>query len=729
MVPERIQGVSQQLVNFEIFYDELKNVDWSKTKDLHSSDEILSYIYSFQAARESATKNKTQNLNKTGSRRHKLPWIDDNVIRLCDKRNKLYRVWKNNTDNFKLRLEYNKIRNKVHKVLETKRNAYYIKQINSNFKNIKKVYDVVNQMLGRVTLSIDAAILKAFDAQGLSSKDIANNFANNFDKSVKSIIPNCKIKLTNQKDTQSLASSIRFQKSTPSSVHKIIKNLNSRKAPGPDNIAISDVKLIGEHISPTISDLINCSVKTGKYPDKLKVGCVRPVHKKGKRNDYTNYRPITLLSSIDKIVEKYVCEQIHNFYRKHNVIKPCQFGFQSGKSTTDLLSKFTDEVNYHLNEQRQVLALFIDFSRAFDTLVHDQLIERLNNCGVRGPLLSWCQNYLQNRKFSVKVNGTLSEPVLVEGGTAQGSVLGPLHFLSYVNDMDSCIVNSSCYQFADDTCLVIGDKDAQRACDLLQSDLDRLIRWCHDSGLVLNANKTKLLVIKSPYIKQTPINKLVAHDHTCLHTDSIAACCCPGIEIVDRQIYLGLIIDSKFNWSHHIEHVCTKLRQFLANITILNNRIPFKVKLMLYNALAGSHVQYGLSSYGRSYRSYLDQIHNLQIRILKTIVSNKIKNKCQDDVGGLFKYCRTLPIHIQVQYSLLKEQFFNESLKVPVDHPVCTRAISKNRLRTTRANNAYGERTTGYLIPRLINNLPTELANVTQKNIKYKLKEYFLGIL
>ncbi|XP_028162763.1 uncharacterized protein LOC114354540 [Ostrinia furnacalis] len=259
---------------------------------------------------------------------------------------------------------------------------------------------------------------------------------------------------------------ILFKKATPINVHKIIKDLNSNKAPGLDNVTISDIKVIGEPISQTITNLINNSVKTGAYPDKLKEGC-------------------------------------------------------SGKGTHSLLSKFTDEVNSHLNEQRQVLALFIDFSRAFDTLKHDQLVDKLDRCGVRGPLLKWCQAYLRNRSFSVKLDNNYSTPLPVTEGTAQGSVLGPLHFLSYVNDMSGCIINSTCYQFADDTCLVIANKDPQIAGKLLQMDLDALIRWCHDAGLVLNANKTKLLIIKSPYIiHSTPTIELVAtyyeHKHNYL---------------------------------------------------------------------------------------------------------------------------------------------------------------------------------------------------------------------
>ncbi|KAL0860682.1 hypothetical protein ABMA27_010026 [Loxostege sticticalis] len=206
---------------------------------------------------------------------------------------------------------------------------------------------------------------------------------------------------------------IYFQKATRDEVHKIIKNLNPRKAPGSDNIRVSDIKSIGYEVSGAIADLINCSVKEGTYPDDLKIGCM-------------------------------------------------------GKGTSDLLIKFTDEVNTNLNRKLHVCVLFIDFSRAFDTLDHKQLISKLNDCGIRGPLLNWCSSYLQNRTFQVKINDVSSEPIISTEGTAQGSVLGPLHFLSYVNEMNKYIQYSTCYQFADDTCLVAADKDPNKACDMLQ---------------------------------------------------------------------------------------------------------------------------------------------------------------------------------------------------------------------------------------------------------------------
>lgn len=269
---------------------------------------------------------------------------------------------------------------------------------------------------------------------------------------------------------------------------------------------------------------------------------------------------------------------------------------------------------------------------------------------------------------------------------------------------------------------------------MLQTDFNTLLRWCHDVGLVVNATKTKLLPIRSPYVKSFPLKNIVAHVHKCLHTSGpiLNQCNCPPIDVVDCHTYLGLQIDNKFNWFNHVEHVCNKLRQFLANIIILKNRIPYKVKIMLYNSLAESYIQYGLCSYGRTFTTYLNKIYDLQIRILKNIVPNKIRNKYSDDHSGLFKHCNVLPVHIQVKLSILKKLFFIAINQPPTVHPVYTRAVARRQLRCNSflAHNEYGRRTSDYIVPRLVNKLPTELRDeLTAKNIKYKLKLHFLSSL
>ncbi|KAI5646221.1 reverse transcriptase (RNA-dependent DNA polymerase) domain-containing protein [Phthorimaea operculella] len=308
------------------------------------------------------------------------------------------------------------------------------------------------------------------------------------------------------------------------------------------------------------------------------------------------------------------------------------------------------------------------------------------------------------------------------------TVLGPLHYLAYVNDINNIIRYCTVYQYADDTCLISAANDLHIASKNLQCDFDNVCRWSHDAGLVLNADKTKLLHISSSHNISGEKLAIIAHTHLCLHVNSnynvTYTCSCPSLEEVSSQKYLGLIIDNRFNWGVHIEHVCNKLRAVLAKFYVINNRIPFSVKLAMYNALAESVISYGLSSYGRTFDTYLNEIYKLQVRILKLIVPHKIKNiLCTE--SEIFSFCGVLPIKLKFRLSILKEQFFNDKILRPITVNRSTRYNTNNIiLYKPRSNNFYGKRISEYIVPDLMNKLPLDVKNkITPQNCAKILKQ------
>lgn len=522
-----------------------------------------------------------------------------------------------------------------------------------------------------------------------------------------------------------------FKKATAKDVFKLIKAMNVNKAPGFDNIRAIDVRELSQEISPVIAKLINVCITSNRYPDELKIGTVRPIYKKGKMDDYNNYRPITILPVIDKIIEKYISKQIYSFYDLHGLINHTQYGFQPQKSTTELLSAFSDYILSNLNDKKNVLVVFIDYSKAFDTLRHDVLLDRLDDCGIRGPLLDWCRDYLANRSYHVKIGDALSRKVSVAEGTAQGSVMGPLHYITYVNNVNGVVKNCRIYQYADDTCLISAHRHVNTAHKLLQEDFTRMIQWSHDAGLVLNASKTKLMYISSSQNRDIGVQlKLIAHNHECLHKGSNTNniyCKCPDIEVVDECRYLGLMIDNRFKWTSHIELVCEKLQTILAKLCIINHKVPHKILMAMYSALGESIVSYGLSSYGRTCKSHLDKIYNLQLRILKKIAPNKIRNEFRNDDKGLFSYYKTLPVHDNVHHTILKENYFKDEFNITRIYSKNTRQSSNPLLVTPMYNNLYGKFMLQYQVPTIINKIPKNIKDlITIQNYKYKFKQYFL---
>lgn len=714
--------------DYHLLAKNLKEIDWEPIKKIICPLKIYSFIVeNIKSCHEKAKIiiKKSKNKNRINNK-----WVDNKIIKACEYRDNLFMKWIDDPTNKITKQKYNKSRNYANKLINKTKNKRLRNEILSNKNNPRALWQTLNEITGRVKIAVDTVVLNAFRNNTISTRDIANKFADCFESSAKNIVPNCNLKIINKDNYASpINVTCRYQQASAKSVLKEIRSLNSRKAPGVDGITALDLKLIGAKIAEVISQLINSSIKLSKYPNELKTGIVRPIHKKGKQDDCNNYRPITILPTVDKVVEKTISKQIQAFYKENNVITDKQFGFQCDRSTTQLLSKFTDTINKHLDNKKHVLVAFIDYSRAFDTLKHNILLEKLNDCGVRGPLSKWCQEYLANRAFVVKVSNDVSRRVTVTDGTAQGSVLGPLHYITYVNDAVNVVKNCEIFQFADDTCLVAANKNLDTALSHLQSDFTLLSKWSHDSGLVINTEKTKCMYICSSQNRLKSHIKLIAHDHQCLHTDH-HNCSCSAIDLVNKQKYLGLVIDDRFKWSEHVSYVCDKLRAILAKFSIIKHKIPYSILLSLYKALGETIIQYGLGSYGRTCKTHLDPIYRLQLRILKAIVPPKIKTRYQDNHNELFHHCAVLPIHSQVKYMLITDHFFNMDLCKVIYRNKQTRNAAKIILMVPRFTNLYGKQLLQYQVPKLINELPITLKQeLNESNIKVKLKKYFLSTL
>lgn len=662
-------------------------------------------------------------------------WINKSIINACKYRDELFNKWKKDTSDVIVKRDYNKARNYANKLINKTKNQFIKSDILENKNNPRQLWQLLNKITGKIQKSVDDVILSAFCKDKITNKIIANNFMQKFVSSVEEIRPKCTTKLLDKETyMQQKNITMRFRPAGEKDIEKIIKSLNFNKAPGIDSIRAIDIKQLSSKISKCLANLINRSVIDGKYPKTLKTGILRPIHKKGSTSNYDNYRPITILPVIDKIAEKYIAKEINTFYQKSEYITENQYGFQPNKNTTQLLSSFTDSIFNHLDKKMHVLVVFIDFSKAFDTLRHDILNETLEYSGIRGKLLNWCKDYMKDRRAIVRVAEDFSESKLVKQGTAQGSVLGPLHYLTYVNSLSNLINLCEIYQFADDTCLLATGKSVNEAIVKLQKDFDALVCWSHDMGLALNHSKTKLMYISTSQNRSCIEPKLKLHNDKCLHKNFVGSklitCDCNFIDVVEKQKYLGLVIDDRLNWKMHINYVCDKLRGILAKLSIIKYKIPFKTLLLLYSSLAESIIDYGLSSYGRTYKSHIDKIYLLQLRILKQIVPKKIKTKFQNNYSELFKFCKVIPIHERVHKILLIENYFNDKLKCQKlyeSNQLKTRNMLKPKLTLPSYNNLYGKRKLNYMIPQLINNLPNNVKDtITTKNIKNKLKQFFL---
>ena len=243
-----------------------------------------------------------------------------------------------------------------------------------------------------------------------------------------------------------------------SEVLDIILNLKNTDSKGPDNIPTSLIKSCGHELCQILTYINNCSLLDGVFPEKLKMAKIIPIFKSGDVNIISNYRPISILSAFSKITEKLVSTRLINYLTQNSILHKNQFGFRPKLSTCLALLQLIDDVSKSIDDGNITVGVFIDLAKAFDTVDHAILLNKLNFYGIRGTALNWFRSYLTNRNQYVYLNGAESSCALIRCGVPQGSILGPILFLIYINDLNSFSKTLNTIVFADDTNLFLSGK-------------------------------------------------------------------------------------------------------------------------------------------------------------------------------------------------------------------------------------------------------------------------------
>ena len=487
----------------------------------------------------------------------------------------------------------------------------------------------------------------------------------------------------------------------PKEVSDMINNLDDKKSPGPNGIPVFLLKKFIDFFSFWLSKLINISFSTGIFPDLLKFAKVIPLHKKECKFDYHNYRPISLLSVYSKIFEKIIYSRVYAYLVKYNLIYAKQFGFRSKHSCNHAIISLTEHVKKLLDEGHVVCGIFVDLEKAFDTVHHDILCDKLNAYGLRGKINDLFKSYLSNRKQYVSLNGVDSPLEDITCGVPQGSTLGPLLFLLYINDFRLCLDNTSNGHFADDTFIMYNSKKLKTIETVINTELKQVIKWLRLNKLSLNAGKTELIFFHSKSNKNLNFDKVYINFN--------------GIRLtpVDFVKYLGMFIDKHLNWSYHIHEISKKLSQANGILSKLRYSAPREVCIQVYYSIFYSVLIYGCNAWGLTSEENIHSIEILQnkcIRILTFAPFNShIPNQTYIDlnilkVRDIIKFyqlrliydfqCTTLPNDLMSLFRLSSEVRTCENLN----------SIDKKLLFIPEFNSiTYGKQSLRYLGPKLWN--------------------------
>ena len=310
----------------------------------------------------------------------------------------------------------------------------------------------------------------------------------------------------------------------------------------------------------SITYLINKSILDGKVPTSWKIAKVIPLHKKGDKSNPDNYSPIFLLPCISKILEKIVLIQLLKFIQGNKMLVPEQSGFRAKHSTTTALLKVPDDWLQAMDNGHYTGAVFIDLHKAFDMVNHELLLSKLARLGIVGKSLDWFSSYLSKRKITTFLNNTFSDEYSINNGVPQGSLIGPILFVLFINDLASVFDKCAFHFYADDTVLYFSDKDPKVVETTLNSELTKASKW-------MNRNKLKIKCTKTVCMSFGTKQMLARHDVLNLRIQNTY------IKNVETVKYLGIIIDKELKWNFHIEQMCSKIGKMIGFLGRLRHSV------------------------------------------------------------------------------------------------------------------------------------------------------------
>ena len=279
---------------------------------------------------------------------------------------------------------------------------------------------------------------------------------------------------------------------TPREIESITASFKNKKSFSFDGISTNLIKASISEIAVPLSEVINLSLQTGIVPEKMKIAKIIPLYKSGDNQSYCNYRPISILPSLSKILEKTVYKRLTDYLNKYDILNTSQYGFRHGHSTSMALLDFVERIHEELDRKEYTIGVFLDLTKAFDTVNHNILLDKLEHYGIRGTPLLWFKDYLTNRKQYVHFQGTNSDMFDITCGVPESTVLGPLLFLIYINDINAASCKLSFTLFADDTNIFNKNSNLQQLIRSTNEELSKLSLWFKANRLSLNITKTKL---------------------------------------------------------------------------------------------------------------------------------------------------------------------------------------------------------------------------------------------
>ena len=598
-----------------------------------------------------------------------------------------------------------------------------------NKSNLKATWKLIGMLINRKKNRTQTLSKIVYHNKSYTGKqnicNVLNEYFTNVGPNLADKIPNHQTNPTSY-ITRPIPNSFVFRSILVHEVSDQIQNININKA----TIGIPSicVKLAGNHLSEALTTIYNNSIAQGTVPDILKISKVTPIDKGGDTTDPTNFRPISILSIFTQIFEKLVCKQLTNYIEKYEILSKLQFGFRKGTSTEHAIGEITENFKQSIDNNKYTCAIFLDFAKAFDTVNHLILLAKLEKYGIRGMPLKWFTSYLTNRQQYVALGDTQSSLQTVRCGIPQGSSLGPLLFLLYINDIPNSSNKLSFRIFADDTNIFTSSSNLKQLETTVNEELKKVKHWCNINKLSLNLEKTNYMIIKSPRKKEITINIFLRNNDGTNYS----------LKRKDHIRYLGVMIDDSVSWKYHIAFISSKISRNIGIFAKLRHFVSLQQLKQLYYNLIYPYLSYAITAWGSTYKSHLKILQTKQNHIVRLMFFAKTYGEQTESAQPLINLLEILNIENVFKLHALKfahhwhtkalPNIFDTCLQYAKDvHRHNTRYAAKENFHRTRGRTNTGKQTISYNATVIWEKLPPEIKQLKRFSFIKEVKKHLLS--